>query len=157
MKLTTLLLGSSLLMGSFFITTVQATELDDYLVQHKIVDANYKIKNNKKLTEVLTYLSDEDSRTLPLQIDQNTLIEKLRLHSNYIEIEGIITSPDFKQFAQSQNTQNIKKLFTDNLIKNCDQLFEHQFQRLNPYEVRMKLSTDEKQYSIELKNSQCQF
>ncbi|MDM1247629.1 hypothetical protein HX005_09515 [Acinetobacter sp. R933-2] len=156
MKLIKLLLSSSLLLSSMCAIT-QATELDDYLIQQKIISADYKIKNNKKLTEVLTYLSDEDSRTLPLQIDQNTLIEKLRLHSNYIEIEGIITSPDFKQFAQSLNTQDIKKLFTDNLIKNCDQLFEHQFQRLNPYEVRMKLSTNEKQYSVELKNSQCQF
>lgn len=156
MKLIKILLSSSLLLSSMCAIT-QATELDDYLIQQKIISADYKIKNNKKLTEVLTYLSDEDSRTLPLQIDQNTLIEKLRLHSNYIEIEGIITSPDFKQFAQSLNTQDIKKLFTDNLIKNCDQLFEHQFQRLNPYEVRMKLSTNEKQYSVELKNSQCQF
>lgn len=156
MKLIKLLLSSSLLLSSMCAIT-QATELDDYLIQQKIISADYKIKNNKKLTEVLTYLSDEDSRTLPLQIDQNTLIEKLRLYPNYIEIEGIITSPDFKQFAQSLNTQDIKKLFTDNLIKNCDQLFEHQFQRLNPYEVRMKLSTNEKQYSVELKNSQCQF
>lgn len=156
MKLIKLLLSSSLLL-SLMCAITQATELDDYLIQQKIISADYKIKNNKKLTEVLTYLSDEDSRTLPLQIDQNTLIEKLRLHSNYIEIEGIITSPDFKQFAQSLNTQDIKKLFTDNLIKNCDQLFEHQFQRVNPYEVRMKLSTDEKQYSVELKNSACQF
>lgn len=156
MKLIKLLLSSSLLLSSMCAIT-QATELDDYLIQQKIISADYKIKNNKKLTEVLTYLSDEDSRTLPLQIDQNTLIEKLRLYPNYIEIEGIITSPDFKQFAQSLNTQDIKKLFTDNLIKNCDQLFEHQFQRVNPYEVRMKLSTDEKQYSVELKNSQCQF
>ncbi|MDQ9022354.1 hypothetical protein RFI02_14700 [Acinetobacter sichuanensis] len=156
MKLIKLLLSSSLLL-SLMCAITQATELDDYLIQQKIISADYKIKNNKKLTEVLTYLSDEDSRTLPLQIDQNTLIEKLRLYPNHIEIEGIITSPDFKQFAQSLNTQDIKKLFTDNLIKNCDQLFEHQFQRLNPYEVRMKLSTNEKQYSVELKNSQCQF
>ena len=156
MKLIKLLLSSSLLLSSMCAIT-QATELDDYLIQQKIISADYKIKNNKKLTEVLTYLSDEDSRTLPLQIDQNTLIEKLRLYPNHIEIEGIITSPDFKQFAQSLNTQDIKKLFTDNLIKNCDQLFEHQFQRVNPYEVRMKLSTDEKQYSVELKNSACQF
>ncbi|MDM1765355.1 MULTISPECIES: hypothetical protein [unclassified Acinetobacter] len=156
MKLIKLLLSSSLLL-SLMCAITQATELDDYLIQQKIISADYKIKNNKKLTEVLTYLSDEDSRTLPLQINQNTLIEKLRLYPNYIEIEGIITSPDFKQFAQSLNTQDIKKLFTDNLIKNCDQLFEHQFQRVNPHEVRVKLSTDEKQYSVELKNSQCQF
>ncbi len=156
MKLTTILLSSSLLIGSFF-TTIQATELDDYLVQYKIVDANYKIKNNQRLKDVLSYLSDEDSRTLPLQIDQNTLIEKLRLHPNYIEIEGIITSPDFKQFSQDMSSQEIKKLFTDNLTKNCAHLFEHQFQRVNPYEVRMKLSTDDKQYSVELKNSSCQF
>lgn len=156
MKFTTLLLSSSLLMGSFF-NMVQATELDDYLVQQKIVDINYKIKNTQRLTDVLSYLSDEDSRTLPLQIDQNTLIEKLRLYPNRIEIEGIITSPDFKQFSQDMSTHDVKKLFTDNLIKNCDHLFEHQFQRVNPYEVRMKLSTDQKQYSVELKNSACQF
>ncbi|MDM1759238.1 MULTISPECIES: hypothetical protein [unclassified Acinetobacter] len=156
MKLTTILLSSSLLIGSFS-TAIQATELDDYLVQYKIVDANYKIKNNQRLKDVLSYLSDEDSRTLPLQIDQNTLIEKLRLHPNYIEIEGIITSPDFKQFSQDMSSQEIKKLFTDNLTKNCAHLFEHQFQRVNPYEVRMKLSTDDKQYSVELKNSSCQF
>ncbi|WP_228257059.1 hypothetical protein [Acinetobacter piscicola] len=121
------------------------------------MDANYKIKNNQRLKDVLSYLSDEDSRTLPLQIDQNTLIEKLRLYPNYIEIEGIITSPDFKQFSQDMSSKEIKKLFTDNLTKNCAHLFEHQFQRVNPYEVRMKLSTDDKQYSVELKNSSCQF
>lgn len=156
MKLTTLLLGSSLFLGTFF-TTAQATELDDYLVEKKIIDTHFKIKNSQKLAEVLTYLSDEDSRTLPLQIDQNTLIEKLRLYPHYIEIEGIITSADFKQFSQSMSTNEVKKLFTDHLIKNCNHLFEHQFQRVNPYEVRMKLSTDEKQYAVALKNSQCQF
>lgn len=156
MKLIKLLLSSSLLLSSMCAIT-QATELDDYLIQQKIISADYKIKNNKKLTEVLTYLSDEDSRTLPLQIDQNTLIEKLRLYPNYIEIEGIITSPDFKQFSQDMSSKEIKKLFTDNLTKNCAHLFEHQFQRVNPYEVRMKLSTDDKQYSVELKNSSCQF
>lgn len=156
MKLTTLLLGSSLFLGAFC-TTAQATELDDYLVENKIIDTHFKIKNSQKLAEILTYLSDEDSRTLPLQIDQNTLIEKLRLYPHYIEIEGIITSQDFKQFSQNMTTQEIKKLFTDNLTKNCHQLFEHQFQRVNPYEVRMKLSTQEKQYAVELKNSQCHF
>ncbi|MFW1860077.1 hypothetical protein [Acinetobacter defluvii] len=156
MKFTKVLLCSSLFIISLF-TSVHATELDDYLVQQKIIDINYKIKNTKKLAEVLSYLSDEDSRTLPLQIDQSTLIEKLRLYPNYIEIEGIITSQDFKQFTQNMNSQDIKKLFTDNLIKNCNHLFEHQFQRKNPYEVRMKLSTDEKQYSLKLQNNQCQF
>lgn len=156
MKFTTVLLGSSLFISSLF-SIVQATELDDYLVQQKIVDANYKIKNTKRLAEVLSYLSDEDSRTLPLQIDQNTLIEKLRLYPNYIEIQGLITSADFKQFTQSMSPQDVKKLFTDNLIRNCNHIFEHQFQRINPYEVRMKLSTDEKQYSLKLENAQCQF
>lgn len=156
MKFTTLLFGSSLFITSLFNIT-QATELDDYLVQQKIIDANYKIKNTKRLANVLSYLSDEDSRTLPLQIDQNTLIEKLRLYPNYIEIQGIITSPDFKQFTQSMPPQDVHKLFTDNLIRNCNHLFEHQFQRVNPYEVRMKLSTDEKQYALKLQNTQCQF
>ncbi|AWL28675.1 hypothetical protein DJ533_08905 [Acinetobacter defluvii] len=156
MKFTTFLFGSSLFITSLFNIT-QATELDDYLVQQKIIDANYKIKNTKRLANVLSYLSDEDSRTLPLQIDQNTLIEKLRLYPNYIEIQGIITSPDFKQFTQSMPPQDVNKLFTDNLIRNCNHLFEHQFQRVNPYEVRMKLSTDEKQYALKLQNTQCQF
>ncbi len=53
-----------------------ATELDDYLIQNQLIEQNYKIKDSKNLDDVLNALSDEDSRVLPVQIDQNTVIEK---------------------------------------------------------------------------------
>ena len=60
------------------INTVQAkgTELDQYFVKNKIIDSSYKIQDSKKLNEILNVMSDEDSRTMPYQADQNTVIEQ---------------------------------------------------------------------------------
>ena len=62
------------------INTAQAkgTELDQYFVKNKIIDSSYKIQDSKKLNELLNVMSDEDSRTMPYQADQNTVIEQLR-------------------------------------------------------------------------------
>ena len=70
----------------FLIHTAQAkgTELDQYFVKNQIIDSSYKIKDSKKLNEILTVMSDEDSRTMPYQADQNTVIEQLRLYADHI-------------------------------------------------------------------------
>ena len=47
-----------------------ATELDDYLIQKKLIGQHYKIIDQQNLDDVLTALSEEDSRVLPVQIDQ---------------------------------------------------------------------------------------
>lgn len=135
----------------------EATELDQYFINKQIIDSAYKIRNPVALNEILTAMSDEDSRTMPYQVDQNTLIEKLRLYSDHIDIQGIITTADFSQFAADIGDKAIKKLIKDNLIQNCALLFEHEFQRVNPYYVQVHLSATDKSYAIKIKNSQCQF
>ncbi|ENV32736.1 hypothetical protein [Acinetobacter gerneri] len=133
------------------------TELDQYLIKKQIIDSSYKIKNPAALKDVLFYLSDEDSRTLPLQIDQNTIIEKLRLYPDHIEIQGIITTPDFTQFENSIGENEVKKLLHRNVLENCKQIFEHEFQRKNPYYVAMNLSSEQHHYQIKLNSKECNF
>jgi len=101
------------------INTAQAkgTELDQYFVKNKIIDSSYKIQDSKKLNEILNVMSDEDSRTMPYQADQNTVIEQLRLYADHIEVQGIITTPDFTQFAEDIGDKEVKHFITQNLIK----------------------------------------
>lgn len=141
------------------INTAQAkgTELDQYFVKNKIIDSSYKIQDSKKLNEILNVMSDEDSRTMPYQADQNTVIEKLRLYADHIDIQGMITTPDFTQFAEDMGDKEVKQLITQNLINNCHLFFEHEFQRVNPYYVQVKLSAPHKTYDLKIKNSECQF
>ncbi|WP_288454053.1 hypothetical protein [uncultured Acinetobacter sp.] len=134
-----------------------ATELDDYLIQNQIIEQNYKIKDSKNLDDVLNALSDEDSRVLPVQIDQNTVIEKIRLYHDHIDLEGLITSENFKQFADSMGKEKTQQFLMQGMLENCGLIFENEFQRRNPYYVKMKLSSAEKVYELKLKNDQCQF
>ncbi len=134
-----------------------ATELDDYLIQNQLIEQNYKIKDSKNLDDVLNALSDEDSRVLPVQIDQNTVIEKIRLYHDLIDLEGIITSENFKQFSDSMGKEKTQQFLMQGMLENCGLIFENEFQRRNPYYVKMKLSSAEKVYELKLKNDQCQF
>ncbi|WP_151811151.1 hypothetical protein [Acinetobacter bereziniae] len=134
-----------------------ATELDDYLIQNQLIEQNYKIKDTKNLDDVLNALSDEDSRVLPVQIDQNTVIEKIRLYHDHIDLEGLITSENFKQFADSMGKEKTQQFLMQGMLENCGLIFENEFQRRNPYYVKMKLSSAEKVYELKLKNDQCQF
>ncbi len=140
-----LALGLSLSTFSF---AGEPSELDQYLVKKQILDSNFKIKNKTALNEILAAISDEDSRTLPYQVDQNILM---------IEIDGIITTPDFTQFEQSVGEPKVKQLIKHNSLQNCELLFEHQFQRVNPYKIEMDLSSGTKQYEITIKNTECKF
>ncbi|MDG3556779.1 hypothetical protein P7L54_12575 [Acinetobacter bereziniae] len=134
-----------------------ATELDDYLIQNQLIEQNYKIKDSKNLDDVLNALSDEDSRVLPVQIDQNTVIEKIRLYHDHIDLEGLITSENFKQFSDSMGKEKTQQFLMQGMLENCGLIFENEFQRRNPYYVKMKLSSAEKIYELKLKNDQCQF
>ena len=134
-----------------------ATELDDYFIQNQLIEQNYKIKDSKNLDDVLNALSDEDSRVLPVQIDQNTVIEKIRLYHDHIDLEGLITSENFKQFADSMGKEKTQQFLLKGMLENCGLIFENEFQRRNPYYVKMKLSSAEKVYELKLKNDQCQF
>lgn len=134
-----------------------ATELDDYLIQNQLIEQNYKIKDSKNLDDVLNALSDEDSRVLPVQIDQNTVIEKIRLYHDHIDLERIITSENFKQFSDSMGKEKTQQFLMQGMLENCGLIFENEFQRRNPYYVKMKLSSAEKVYELKLKNDQCQF
>ncbi|MEG2847067.1 MAG: hypothetical protein RR876_17005, partial [Acinetobacter sp.] len=91
------------------------------------------------------------------QADQNTVIEQLRLYADHIEIQGIITTPDFTQFAEDIGDKEVKHFITQNLINSCHLFFEHEFQRVNPYYVEVKLSAPQKTYDLKIKNSECQF
>lgn len=149
-----LALGLSLSTFSF---AGEPSELDQYLVKNQILDSNFKIKNKTALNEILAAISDEDSRTLPYQVDQNVLMEKMEVSADKIEIEGIITTPDFTQFAESVGQQQVKQLIKKNSLQNCELLFEHQFQRVNPYKIEMDLSSGSNQYEIIIKNTECKF
>lgn len=135
----------------------KATELDQYLVQKQILDNSFKIQNSKALDEILDVISDEDSRTLPFQIDQNMLMEKYKMSANKVEIEGIITTADFSQFAQDVGEKEVKKLIRKNILQSCNLLFENEFQRVNPYKVELKLSAESQSYDFKIKNSECTF
>ena len=154
LKIIVLCLSSLLLVNT---AQAKATELDQYLLKKQILDQTYKIKDTKALNEILDVISDEDSRTMPFQADQNTLIEQLRLYADHIDIQGIITTPDFTQFAEDIGDREVKLLIKQNLIQNCHLFFEHEFQRINPYHVAIKLSSDNKNYHMKIKNTECHF
>ena len=135
----------------------QATELDQYFVKKQILDSSYKIKDRKALNEILDVISDEDSRTLPFQIDQNMLMEKYQISATEVKIEGIITTPDFAQFTQDVGDKEVKKLLRKNILQSCSLLFENEFQRVNPYHVELKLSSESKNYDFKIKNRECKF
>ena len=133
-----------------------ATEFDQYLQQQKIIDAQYKIQNKKELNDLLAVLSAEDSKTLPLQIDQNTLIEKLVLTSNQTVLNGKITTPEFTALEKSLGKNEINKRIHENLTKNCPIFFEHEYQRRNPYSVKLILtSASANKYEVNFSLKDC--
>ncbi|WP_122901565.1 hypothetical protein [Acinetobacter sp. B51(2017)] len=144
-------------LGLMLSAPVLATEFDQYLQQQKIIDQKFKIKNAKELNALLTVLSAEDSRTLPLQIDQNTVIEKLQLSSSKTQLTGLIVTPDFEQFERDLGHQEVQALIKKNLSQNCEIFFEHEYQRANPYRVVLNLSSAQHQYTVELKQKDCAF
>lgn len=134
---------------------VQATEFDQYLQSKNIIDERYKIQQAETLNEILSVLSAEDSKTLPLEIDHNTIIEQLNLYADHTDLKGIITTPDFAQFEQDLGHKQVEKLIKKNLVQNCNIFFEHEYQRSNPYSIKLQLSSESKNYVIELKQKDC--
>ena len=151
------ILAISIFSINLLTTSSFASEVDEYLQQKNIIDTQYKIINKQYLKDVLSALNDEDSRVLPIQVDQNTIIEKMQLHTDHIEIQGLITSEDFAQFAQSTGQEKTKQLLTEGLLDNCSSIFNHEFQRKNPYTANITLTSQKKSYQINLKNTQCTF
>ena len=137
------------------ISFCQPTELDQYLQSKNILNAQYKIQDKKALNEILKSLTEEDARVLPYQLDQNIILEKIELYANHVDVEGMISTPDFKQFVDSMGEKQFKAMMRRNLIQNCPQLFEHQFQHANPYYIDLKLSATHQQYRFKLKNTEC--
>lgn len=147
---------SLILSLSLFVTLpALATEFDQYLQQQQILDQNFKIKDSAQLNALLTVLSAEDSRTLPLQIDQNTVIEQLKLKSDMTELKGLIVTPDFAQFERDLGPKEVHEFIQRNLSQNCDIFFEHEYQRVNPYRVVLNLSSQQQQYQVELQREDC--
>ena len=147
---------SLILSLSLFVTLpALATEFDQYLQQQQILDQNFKIKDSAQLNTLLTVLSAEDSRTLPLQIDQNTVIEQLKLKSDMTELKGLIVTPDFAQFERDLGRKEVHEFIQRNLSQNCDIFFEHEYQRVNPYRVVLNLSSQQQQYQVELQREDC--
>mgnify|MGYP003454969705 FL=1 len=149
---------SLILSLSLFVTLpALATEFDQYLQQQEILDQNFKIKDSTQLNALLNVLSAEDSRTLPLQIDQNTVIEQLKLKSDMTELKGLIVTPDFAQFERDLGRKEVHEFIQRNLSQNCDIFFEHEYQRVNPYRVVLNLSSQQQQYQVELQREDCTF
>lgn len=140
-----------------FSVTSQATELDQYLIKKNLIDQNFKIKDKENLDNVLNALSEEDSRVLPVQIDQNTVIDKIQLYHDHIDLQGLITSADFSQFAAKEGNEKTRQFLIKGLIENCHSIFENEFQRKNPYYVKMKLVSEQKAYDLKIRNDQCKF
>lgn len=98
----------ALLHWSQCFTLCKASELDQYLVQQKILSADYKIQNIVALNEILDIISDEDSRTMPYQVDQKTQLNLIRRQTNKSMTSDMIVSPDFTQFVESTGYNNVK-------------------------------------------------
>lgn len=136
-------------------SSLYATEFDQFLQQQKIIDQDFKIQDKKQLNEILEVLSAEDSKTLPIKIDQNLIIEQFNLTANKSVIKGLIITPDFTQFELEMGSTEVKKLIQNNIQKNCAIFFEHQYQIANPYKVEFELSSSEKSYELELTQKDC--
>ena len=69
------------------------------------------------MNEILTVLTAEDSRTLPIEIDNNTIIEQFNLYADRTELKGLIITPDFAQFEQDLGTKAVQKVIKRMLCK----------------------------------------
>lgn len=139
------------------LTYAEGTDLDQYLIKNDILDSQFKIKDKTRLNELLHAMTMEDSRTLPYQVDQNMLMEKMDSTADYINIQGAITTVDFEQFEQDVGLTEVNKLIRNNALQNCHLLFEHQFQRTNPYVIYLNLASTDQRYTISIKNTDCRF
>ena len=156
MSIRTFSLCSALMLFSFS-AYAQPTDLDQYLVKQNILNQHYKITDKKRLNEVLEALSEEDSRVMPYQVDQNTVLEQVNSYADHIEVRGLIVTPNFKQFVQDIGQAEVNQLFKQGILHNCQHFFEHEFQRVNPYTLQMKLNSDYGTYELTLKNTECKF
>lgn len=150
-------IGCFFIASSTFAADAQGSEFDQYLIEKNILDSQFKIKNKTALNEILLAMSEEDSRTLPYQVDQNMIMEKMTSNAEHIQIEGVITTSDFEQFEKDIGIKAVKDLIKKNSLQNCDLLFEHTFQRVNPYDLNLKLVSSDQFYDIHIKNSECKF
>ena len=153
----TLAIGCLTMTSTVYSANGKGTEFDQYLLEKNILDSQFKIKNKTALDEILLAMSEEDSRTLPYQVDQNMIMEKMNSTSNHIQIEGVITTSDFEQFEKDVGIKAVKTLIKKNSLQNCDLLFEHAFQRVNPYDLNLKLASSDQVYDINIKNTECTF
>ncbi|WP_411689442.1 hypothetical protein [Acinetobacter pseudolwoffii] len=135
--------------------SVHASEFDQYLQEKNIIDSKFKIQKKAELNELLAVLSAEDSRTLPLQIDQNTIIEQLQLSANKTTLKGLITTPDFSQFEKDLGRKEVMKMIRNNLLNNCEIFFEHHYQIENPYKVELSLSSQTQTYKTDISQKDC--
>ena len=101
-----------------------ATELDDYLIQKNLIGQDYKIIDQQNLDDVLTALSEDDSRVLPVQVDQNTVIEKIHMYHDHVDLQGLITSKDFNQFSNSMGKEKTQQLLMEGMLENCHLLLK---------------------------------
>ena len=152
-----LAIGCLTMTSTVYSANGKGTEFDQYLLEKNILDPQFKIKNKTALDEILLAMSEEDSRTLPYQVDQNMIMEKMNSTSNHIQIEGVITTSDFEQFEKDVGIKAVKTLIKKNSLQNCDLLFEHAFQRVNPYDLNLKLASSDQVYDINIKNTECTF
>ena len=152
-----LAIGCLTMTSTVYSANGKETEFDQYLLEKNILDSQFKIKNKTALDEILLAMSEEDSRTLPYQVDQNMIMEKMNSTSNHIQIEGVITTSDFEQFEKDVGIKAVKTLIKKNSLQNCDLLFEHAFQRVNPYHLNLKLASSDQVYDINIKNTECTF
>ena len=155
MKLKTIILACSVF--GLANTSFAASEFDQYLQQQKILDSKFKITNKAALNELLTLLSAEDSKTLPLQIDQNTIIEQLELTASATKLTGAIITPDFAQFEEQLGEKEVTKVIRENLLNNCEIFFEHEYQRRNPYRIDLNLNSTTTSYQLRINQKDCKF
>ena len=122
---------ATILSSAFFSGFFKPQNLMTTYSPNKIIDQNFKIKQPETLNEILTVLTAEDSRTLPIEIDNNTIIEQFNLYADRTELKGLIITPDFAQFEQDLGAKEVQKWLKE-CCANCNIFFEHQYQRHNP-------------------------
>lgn len=132
-----------------------ASTFDEYLQEKKMIDENFQIIDKPALTELVTALSEEDSKTFPIEIDHNTILERLEMNAEQTTLTGLIITPDFEQFEKDLGETEVKKIIQQNLIKNCSTFFEHEYQRHNPYKIELKLSSSHNSYHLTLTQQDC--
>ena len=154
-KLSAILITSIALSSQLYTASAQATEFDQYLKEKNIINDQFKIEDKKQLNEILAVLSAEDSKTLPLQIDQNSVIEQLELSANQTRLKGLITTPDFNQLEQDLGKKEVRQVIEKNLLNNCETFFEHEYQRVNPYSIDIQLSSDHDKYHFKISQKDC--